>query len=303
MLVSVVRRPRARGRSASSPWPTRSGSAASCTTALERLYRDAPGADSIPGPADLAAWQGRFSEILDEVVAESDRPRRPAGGWRSRAFGSRSRPSSQPRPRARRVLRPRADLLERGFGFDEEDDEDDPGALPLGDFALRGPDRPDRRRAGRQPGGPARLQDLARRPGRDQDRQRGQAPAPALHARRARAPRPRADRRPLPAARRLRRPAAARACVLGARAARSGLFEGLDISVKGDALDDEEFEDALEEARRDGDRQRRADARRRYHAAIRSGGLLRVLHVPADLPPRARPRARGRERKRGRERR
>ena len=35
------------------------------------------------------------------------------------------------------VLRPRADLLERGFGFGEED-ADDPGELRLGEFALRG---------------------------------------------------------------------------------------------------------------------------------------------------------------------
>ena len=36
--------------------------------ALDRLYREAPGADSIPRPGDLDAWQRRFGELLDEVV-------------------------------------------------------------------------------------------------------------------------------------------------------------------------------------------------------------------------------------------
>ena len=57
------------------------------------------------------------------------------------------------------MLRPRADLLERGFGFGEED-ADDPGELVLGEIALRGRiDRIDVEPGGNA-GRAARLQDL-----------------------------------------------------------------------------------------------------------------------------------------------
>ena len=38
--------------------------------ALEKLYSEPPGSDSIPREADLDSWQARFRELLDELVAE-----------------------------------------------------------------------------------------------------------------------------------------------------------------------------------------------------------------------------------------
>ncbi len=52
--------------------------------ALHRLYADPPGEDSIPRPADVAAWKTRFNEILDdgrrrERVGRDGRPAACAG--------------------------------------------------------------------------------------------------------------------------------------------------------------------------------------------------------------------------------
>jgi ATP-dependent helicase/DNAse subunit B len=57
-----------------------------------------------------------------------------------------------------------------------------------------------------------------------------------------------------------------RGMVLKSEACEGGLFEGLEISIKGDALADDEFEDALEAARTtaiaNGERMRDGDIRR-----------------------------------------
>ena len=60
-------------RSGSTRRPTRCGSAAIVHAALERLYAEPPGDDSIPRPGDVGRWQRRFGELLDEVGAPATR--------------------------------------------------------------------------------------------------------------------------------------------------------------------------------------------------------------------------------------
>ena len=105
--------------------------------ALDRLYAEAPGVDSIPRPGDVDAWKSRFGALLDEVIAESESVQTPDRRLALARLRIQVEAFLDAEAAATTVLRPRADLLERGFGFADED-EDDPGELPLGDFALRG---------------------------------------------------------------------------------------------------------------------------------------------------------------------
>jgi ATP-dependent helicase/DNAse subunit B len=100
--------------------------------ALECLYREAPGSDSLPRPGDVEAWITRGREIVDEVTEElSDHPADLAMRRRLErllvAFLRREASRGDPR------LRPA--LLEAGFG--DEDGNDRP-ALRIGDWALHG---------------------------------------------------------------------------------------------------------------------------------------------------------------------
>jgi ATP-dependent helicase/nuclease subunit B len=114
--------------------------------ALERLYREPPGEDSIPRPGDLGRWRSRFGELLAELAvvrsgAELNRTRR-AKLDRARvqidAFLEQEAESETD-------FRPGEELLEVDFGPFGEDDEA-PGeraaperpALRFGEFALRG---------------------------------------------------------------------------------------------------------------------------------------------------------------------
>jgi len=100
-----------------------------------KLSSRVPGADSIPRPGDVARWKERFGELLEEQVVA-------AGGHEGQA----QREIGLARVRAQvgafldaeaaceTDLRPRPDLLERKFGFDEG-----PDALDLDEgIALRG---------------------------------------------------------------------------------------------------------------------------------------------------------------------
>ncbi|MQA73632.1 MAG: hypothetical protein GEU88_04645 [Solirubrobacterales bacterium] len=109
--------------------------------ALERLYREPPGEDSIPRPGDLGRWRRRFAELLDETATA-----------RARAPVNRSRRAALDRARvqveafleaeaaADTELRPDPALLELGFGpLDDDDDAPAPReALRLGEITLRG---------------------------------------------------------------------------------------------------------------------------------------------------------------------
>ena len=100
--------------------------------ALEQLYKENPGGDSIPRPDDVDAWKTRFAELLAEKAGD------PATGER-RAALERARVQVEgfldAEARSPTTLRPRSDLLEWRFGFDEG------GSAPplrLDDLTLRG---------------------------------------------------------------------------------------------------------------------------------------------------------------------
>ena len=104
---------------------------------LHVLYSDPPGDDTIPRPGDLHRWQERFGEILDGLLSEEDSgfrgPDRRLAIARARVQVEKYLAEEAERETD---LRPRPDLLERSFGFPEN--EGDPGALEIGDFKLRG---------------------------------------------------------------------------------------------------------------------------------------------------------------------
>ncbi len=107
-------------------------------TALERLYLEAPGIDSIPRPGDLGAWRRRFGELLDEIAVE-----------RAGAPLNRSRRAALDRLRiqveafleaeaaSESEFRPDPALLELSFGPFDEEPSTHP-ALELGEITLRG---------------------------------------------------------------------------------------------------------------------------------------------------------------------
>ncbi len=111
-------------------------------SALEQLYRDPPGEDSIPRSGDLGRWKRRFAELL-EAEAEA----------RARARPNRSRRAALDRARiqveaflsgeaeSESEFRPDPELLELGFGpLDDVEADGAPtrDALELGEIALRG---------------------------------------------------------------------------------------------------------------------------------------------------------------------
>lgn len=112
--------------------------------ALELLYREAPGEDSIPRPGDLERWRRRFGELLAEGAER-----------RARAPLNRSRRAALDRVKVQvedflereaeteTEFRPQPALLELGFGpLDDIDDDDEDSetraALELGEVRLRG---------------------------------------------------------------------------------------------------------------------------------------------------------------------
>ena len=110
--------------------------------ALERLYREAPGADSIPRPGDVARWRERFAALLEEGAAS--RARSPLNSTR-RAALARARIQVEAflesEAETETEFRPAPELLELGFGpLDDLDDQQSAPreALRLGELALRG---------------------------------------------------------------------------------------------------------------------------------------------------------------------
>ena len=104
--------------------------------ALDRLYRDPPGSDSIPRPGDLPRWLERFAALLAEEASGPDGE--PLTGERALAL-ARARAQVErflsDEAACETELRPQQDLLEAEFGFDGDDD---PGPLDLGGVGLRG---------------------------------------------------------------------------------------------------------------------------------------------------------------------
>jgi ATP-dependent helicase/DNAse subunit B len=108
--------------------------------ALEALYRDPPGGDSIPRPADLDRWRERFAELLERAATERSGPLNHA----RRAALERARAQVDAflaaEAETETEFRPRPDLLEVAFGPFEDGDEtaDAHKPLSLDDVMLRG---------------------------------------------------------------------------------------------------------------------------------------------------------------------
>ena len=295
--VSLVRRARAAPAAPRSPRATRCGSARSPTTRSRRLYADPPGDDAIPRPGDLGALAARGSASCST--------RSPASTGCAPSARSTRSPSPACAPRSARFLdeeaeaetelRPRPDLLEAGFGFEEDGDGRAP--LDLGAARLRG--RIDR--IDLAPDGAARwcatTRPAARSPAASGWERARQAPAPALHPRRPRAARPGPDRRPLHRARRPQRPPPARDRDLqddprlGEPASHGRRRPLRRRGVRRRAR--------ARRARRHRRRRRRC-ARARSTATRSAAAVRRYCTLPADLPARARARARGRDQRRER---
>jgi ATP-dependent helicase/DNAse subunit B len=101
--------------------------------ALEKLYLEAPGDDSLPRPGDLDRWISRGREIVDEVANA-----RLSGHPADRAMRRRVERllvAYLRREAAREDPQLRPALLEAGF---RDDPEAPKGALPIGDWKLHG---------------------------------------------------------------------------------------------------------------------------------------------------------------------
>jgi ATP-dependent helicase/DNAse subunit B len=107
-------------------------------SALEKLYAEPPGADGIPRRGDLEHWQAQFRALVDEAASE---------GTDGEMSAERQIAIARVKIQVEKFLeeeaesetpfRPEPALLERSFGFPEQN-EDDPGALDFGEFKLRG---------------------------------------------------------------------------------------------------------------------------------------------------------------------
>ena len=86
--------------------------------ALDRLYREPPGEDAIPRPGDVGRWRERFAELLDAGGRRARAGRRQSlpPRWRSRAPAIQVEAFLEAEAESDSELRPRPDLLERGFG-------------------------------------------------------------------------------------------------------------------------------------------------------------------------------------------
>lgn len=214
--------------------------------ALQRLYAEAPGSDSIPRPGDVGAWKRRLAELIDEVAEASDTPVSAERRLGLARLGIQLEGFLDAEAASETVLRPRPELLEVGFGFDEGGE----GAaeLELGDdFALRG--RIDRIDV--EPGGTrALLRDYktsGKVPGATGMAKEGKLQL-QLYMLAAR------DRLGLDPVGGLYQPLGAygdkrpRGIVLRSECDEPGVLHGLDISKRGDAVAKEPFDDALDDA-------------------------------------------------------
>jgi RecB family exonuclease len=101
---------------------------------LERLYREAPGDDRIPRPADLAGWRKRAGELLAEVAeAKGLATGRPLAGVAMERMRAQISRLLERESRSESDLRPL--LLEASFGDGEGSDKP---VLELGDLSLHG---------------------------------------------------------------------------------------------------------------------------------------------------------------------
>jgi ATP-dependent helicase/DNAse subunit B len=102
---------------------------------LQRLYAEPPGDEAIPRPGEVGRWKARLAELLDEEAKEQGmRPGEPPDSVALARLRTQIGRFLEEEAEIETEMRPRADLLETGFGFDE----DGPDALDLGGVKLRG---------------------------------------------------------------------------------------------------------------------------------------------------------------------
>ncbi|HSI80392.1 MAG TPA: PD-(D/E)XK nuclease family protein [Solirubrobacterales bacterium] len=103
--------------------------------ALHRLYADPPGGAAVPRPGDSGRWAARAAELIDAVAAEQGmRPDEPPDSVALARLRAQIGRFLRDEAEVETELRPRPDLLEAKFGFDD----DGPPALELGAMRLRG---------------------------------------------------------------------------------------------------------------------------------------------------------------------
>ncbi len=103
--------------------------------ALEALYREPPGEDSIPRPRDLGRWRTALAERLEAAArAKGMDPTEPGDAIALARLRAQIEVFLREESELETDLRPRPDLLEAGFGFGEQGR----AALDLGDAELRG---------------------------------------------------------------------------------------------------------------------------------------------------------------------
>jgi ATP-dependent helicase/DNAse subunit B len=103
--------------------------------ALEALYSEPPGEDSIPRPGDLGQWLTALAERLEAAARAQDMdPAEPADAVALARLRAQIEVFLREESELETDLRPRPDLLEVGFGFGERGRE----ALDIGGAALRG---------------------------------------------------------------------------------------------------------------------------------------------------------------------
>ena len=103
--------------------------------ALQRLYAEPPATDSIPRRGDVERWKARLAELLHEEASAAEmHPDDPPDSVALARLRAQIGRFLEEEAELDTPMRPRPELLEVSFGFDE----DGPAALDLGGVELRG---------------------------------------------------------------------------------------------------------------------------------------------------------------------
>ena len=102
---------------------------------LERLYRDPPGGDAMPRAGDVASWNRRAGELLDEACEERRIPGDVFGRVGRRRMALLIERFLEREAHSEIPLRPDPELIEASFG---RDDDDQRGPLGLNGLRLHG---------------------------------------------------------------------------------------------------------------------------------------------------------------------
>ena len=103
--------------------------------ALERLYAEPPGSEAIPRPEDLGRWIIRLRELIGACARDHGlAPERPNDAIALARLREQVETFLREEAESAVAMRPRPELLEAGFGIDD----DGPPPLEIGESLLRG---------------------------------------------------------------------------------------------------------------------------------------------------------------------